>query len=483
MHLHAPAWCGGTKKKEQCKMKKPRLTDSDRLAIETGLRSGKTVYIIAKELSRPVTTITREIRARAVESDKGAAYRVTNRCTFKMECERRDVCAHCLYDGKRQCKFCRQCNSHCQAFVEQRCDRLEKPPFVCNGCRDERRCVLRKRYYLHAKAQESYETILSESRTGANITEGELMTCDRLLRDLTDRGQSIHAAMANNPDRFTFSLKTAYRYVNAGLLSTKRHNLPRACMIKPRKGKGVEHRVDKTCRVGRTWDDYLKFIEEHPGVRVVEMDTVEGVKGGKVLLTLIFNPFNFMLAFLIDAKTSECVLGVFEAIVATLRERYGEDGWREVFARLFPVILTDNGTEFSNPLKIEFDADGGRLTSVFYCNAYASCQKAHAERNHEFIRLVLLKGTAYTEPTPFDGLCQDDVSLMMSHVNSYVRKGLGDKTPYDLFTAEQGEQIASLFGISRIAANDVTLKPSLLGIEVKVKECVSRKDGETSEKR
>ena len=41
-------------------MKKPRLTDADRLAIETGLRSGKTVYMIAKELSRPVTTVTRE---------------------------------------------------------------------------------------------------------------------------------------------------------------------------------------------------------------------------------------------------------------------------------------------------------------------------------------------------------------------------------------------------------------------------------------
>ena len=331
----------GQSEKGDDKMKKPRLTDADRLAIETGLRSGKTVYCIAKELSRPVTTITREIRARAVESDKGAAYRVTNRCAFRMECQRRGVCAHCLYDGKRQCKFCRQCNSHCPAFVEQRCGRLERPPFVCNGCAEERKCVLRKRYYLHAKAQESYETVLSESRTGANITEGELLLCDRTLRDLTDRGQSIHAAMVNNPDRFTFSLKTAYRYVNGGLLSTKRHNLPRACMVKPRRGKGVEHRVDKTCRVGRTWDDYLKFVEGNPGVRVVEMDTVEGARGGKALLTLIFNPFNFMLAFLVDAKTSECVLGVFATIVATLKGRYGEDGGREVFSRLFPVILTD----------------------------------------------------------------------------------------------------------------------------------------------
>ena len=141
--------------------------------------------------------------------------------------------------------------------------------------------------------------------------------------------------------------------------------------------------------------------------------------------------------------------------------------------RLFPVILTDNGTEFSNPARIEFDADGSRLTSVFYCNAYASYEKPHVERNHEFIRLVLPKGTAYTEPTPFDGLTQHGVSLMMSHVNSYVRRGLGNKTPYDLFAREYGEDVAALFGISRIAANDVTLKPSLLGIEVKVKEGVS----------
>ena len=357
------------------KMKKPRLTDADRLAIETGLRSGKTVYCIAKELSRPVTTVTREIRARAVESDKGAAYRVTNRCAFRMECGRRGVCAHCLYDGRRQCRFCRQCNSHCPAFVEQKCARLDNPPFVCNGCADERRCVLRKRYYLHGKAQENYETILSESRTGANVTEGELLAFDALLRDLTAKGQSVHAAMASNPDRFTVSEKTVYRYINGGLLSTKRGSLPRACMVKPRKGKGVEHRVDRTCRVGRTWEDYLAFVEGNPGVRVVEMDTVEGARGGKALLTLIFNPFSFMLAFLIDAKTSECVLGVFASIVDALKKRCG-DGWREMFARLFPVILTDNGSEFSNPSAIESD-NGGRLTSVFYCKAYASYQKPH----------------------------------------------------------------------------------------------------------
>ena len=322
-------------------MKKPRLTDADRLAMESMPGSGKTVYAMAKALSRPVTTVTREIRARAVESDKGAAWRVTNRCAFRMECGRRQVCAHCLHDGRRRCKFCRQCNSHCPAFVEQKCERLDNPPFVCNGCAGERRCVLRKRHCLHGKAQANYETILSESRTGANVTEGELLAFDALLRDLTAKGQSVHAAMASNPDRFTVSEKTVYRHINGGLLSTKRGELPRACMVKPRKGKGVEHRVDRTCRVGRTWEDYLAFVEANPGVRVVEMDTVEGARGGKALLTLIFNPFNFMLAFLVDAKTSECVLGVFSAILSALKGRYGEDGGREVFARLFPVLVTD----------------------------------------------------------------------------------------------------------------------------------------------
>ena len=144
-----------------------------------------------------------------------------------------------------------------------------------------------------------------------------------------------------------------------------------------------------------------------------------------------------------------------------------------MFSRLFPVILTDNGTEFSNPLPDRVRR-GDKLTSLFYCKAYASYEKPHVERNHEFIRLVLPKGAAYTETVSFDGLPQGGVSLMMSHINSYVRGGLGDKPPpRELFGGEFGEDVAPLFGISRVAANDVTLKPSLLGIEVRVKEDVS----------
>ena len=175
------------------KMKKPRLTDADRLAIETGLRSGKTACGIAKELSRPVTTVTREIWARAVESDKGAAYRVTNRCAFRMECQRRGVCVRCLHDGKRQCRFCRQCDPHCPAFVEQRCGRLERSPFVCNGCAEERTCVLRKRHCLRFKKPAStiFRTIVGSP---IDIASCDLLATKVNARSCATRGQEGHGA-------------------------------------------------------------------------------------------------------------------------------------------------------------------------------------------------------------------------------------------------------------------------------------------------
>ena len=111
-------------------------------------------------------------------------------------------------------------------------------------------------------------------------------------------------ASTSHADCFIVNEKTVYRYVNGGLLHTKRHDLPRACMLKPRKAKSVEHKVDAKCRIGRTYADYLCFIAQNPGLPVTEIDTGEGVKGGKVLLTLMFMPYGFLAAFLLPVKTA-----------------------------------------------------------------------------------------------------------------------------------------------------------------------------------
>ena len=83
------------------------------------------------------------------------------------------------------------------------------------------------------------------------------------------------------------------------------------------------------------------------------------------------------------------------------------------FSRLFEVILTDNGTEFSDPESIELSAiNGERLSNVFFCDPNASWQKGSIEKNHEYIRYVLPKGTS------FAGLTQEDCNLLASHIKT-----------------------------------------------------------------
>ena len=46
-----------------------------------------------------------------------------------------------------------------------------------------------------------------------------------------------------------------------------------------------------------------------------------------------------------------------------------------MFHTLFPIILTDNGTEFSKPDIIEFNDNHVYKTKLFYCDPRKSGQK------------------------------------------------------------------------------------------------------------
>ena len=81
---------------------------------------------------------------------------------------------------------------------------------------------------------------------------------------------------------------------------------------------------------------------------------------------------------------------------------------RETYCRLFPVILTDRGSEFSNPVPIEQDENDELRSLVFYCNPSAPYQKGGIEVAHELVRRVLPKGKS------FDDLQQEDCLLYTS---------------------------------------------------------------------
>ena len=428
--------------------KNKHLTDLERLEIEHALRQGTSLKKIAAKIGKHHSTVAREILTRRVTSEKGAFGRITNRCVSRISCDKRQLCED-KPDCVKRCSACRLCNSTCPDFKELVCPKLAAAPYICNGCADESVCVLRKRYYLHNPAHKNYRNILVDSRDGANITEGELLALDELVSPLVKGGQSIHHVLTNNPDRFNIHEKTVYRYIAGGLLRAKNGDMPRVCMLKPRSRKPVEHKIDSKCRIGRTYADYQAFLATTPETRVVEMDSVIGRVGGKVLLTLMFRDCGFMLAFLRDRNDSQSVIDAFTQL------------WKMagaiLFRRLFPVLLTDNGSEFSNPKALELDPEEKIRTRVFYCDPRATNQKARIERNHEFIRMVMPKGTS------FDALTQTDVDKVLCNINSYSRPILNDKAPFDLFAFIYGSDILAKLGLRKIPANEIVLKPYLLG--------------------
>ena len=268
------------------------LTIKERLKIEHWLNEGRNFQEIADSLEKARTTIVREVRKHRKESREAGYNRIPNCCIHRRQCKLKHVClrARC----NRQCSTCPLCNEYCTQFQEERCPKLENPPYVCNGCREKNQCTLKKQFYVHDVAERDYRKLLVESRVGANITEEERLFLSELIHRGTQKGQSIHHILETEKDQFTIGEKTVYRYINAGLLRTKRGDMPRSCMMKPRTRKPIEHKVDKKCRIGRTHADFEAFRMKHQDNPVVEMDSVIGRPGGKTLLTMQFNSCGMM---------------------------------------------------------------------------------------------------------------------------------------------------------------------------------------------
>ena len=72
------------------------------------------------------------------------------------------------------------------------------------------------------------------------------------------------------------------------------------------------------------------------------------------------------------------------------------------------------------------------------------------------IRRIIPKGVDIGQYT------QAQIDLMMSHINSYTRKKLGNKSPYDVFAHQYGEEILKIFNLKRIPADEIILSPELL---------------------
>jgi len=422
------------------------LTLDQRIFIERALDENYTLQEMAKRLGKDPTTLSKEIRRNRSESRQKHLGGIST-CDNRANCEMMHICNTSC---KKLCKRCKIMNCYriCPQYTLKKCSTLSRFPYACNGCEKAVGCRVQKYFYRAKVANECYETLRKTSREGYDLTPGELIHLDQLVSPLVLKGQSIAHIYENHKAEISCSERTLYKYIDQNLFSARNIDLPRKVKYKPRKKASAPSSIPVVNRIGRTYEDFLTYLEDHPELSVVEMDTVHGTRSGKVLLTLFFRSCSLMLVFLMDACTTKCV----NEVMNRLYEMLGH----QVFQDTFPVILTDNGSEFKRPELIEYAEDGKGRTKIFYCNPMASYQKPFIEKNHEYIRYVLPKGT------PFHRLTQEDVTLMTNHINSATRASRNGSTPFQLAQLLLEHNVLRKLNLVAIPADEVHLKPALL---------------------
>ena len=382
--------------------KHKHLTLSDRNDVQLGLERGETFKAIAQLILKDPTTVSKEV---------------------KRNKQIRDSTSNNLP-----------------------CPLLDKAPFVCNGCPKRRQnCGYQKIFYLAKQAQKQYEQTLVEAREGTPLNSQTFWDMDKIISEGVKKGQHIyHILKTHNLD---VSSSTVYRHIRKGYLSIAPIDLTRAVKFKERRTSNLPS-IPKEAKKGRSYEDFQNYLALNQLNSWLEMDTVMGRTGGKVLLTFNLSFCNFIFARLLENKTALEVTKHLYDIKNTLYEADKD------FFQLFPVILTDNGGEFARVKDIEMDIRGE--IKLFFCDPNRSDQKGRIEKNHTLIRDILPKGTS------FDNLTQEDINLVCSHVNSVKRAALNGKSAYELFAFTYGEEIPKLLGISKIPAEDVCQSSKLL---------------------
>lgn len=393
------------------------LSYEDRKNIEDGLNENKSINQISKEINRSHSSILREIDRNKKYSEPSAWN------NYKI--------------------------NHPDLVLS--CERLKHSPYVCNGCKSRSGCRKVRWTYYAREADNSYKEVKSEARKGINLTAEEIYKINSILTPLIKKGQTINHLYINHPDILDFSKPSFYNYVNNGVFEFSPLDFPRIVKYKKRKNsKNRRTRKEREILINRKYDDFQKFISNHPDFNIVEMDTVEGLKDeNDCFLTLLWRKSKFMLIFKLESQTSEEVTRIFN-ILQTLIP-YDD------YKRLFEVILTDNGHEFFDVLNIEcMHSTGEQVTKLFFCDPHMSCQKGMIEKNHEFIRYILPKGSS------FKNITQEDCDLFMNNINSLCRDSLNGKSPYEAMLFLCDEYVLKSLNCYYIKPDEVILNDSLL---------------------
>ena len=424
------------------------LSEREIVFIEQGLNEGLSPAKIARQLGRDPSGIRKEIK---MYSSYYGSRKQCALCLNRIKCSVSFLCQP-IKDYKKCscCKGCFDAAAKCAMFrIRIECKILEKK-HVCNACKEKSECQISYRYI-------AFQAILKHeaAKNRCHVPLKFEKLPEDFLDYVSDRvcaGISLKIILNTLPQKFDgikISLPTLYSYIDKGLLNATNLDL-RNKVSRKEYGKGNKrpkklpgkHQLN-----GRSIEDLSEEELSRP-LGVAEMDTVEGIKGGAVLLTLMIPKYSLMLAFKMESKSAAQV---------KLKLNILEFKLGKYFPILFEKIIPDNGSEFLDYEALEKSIHGNqKRCHIYYTHPYASYEKPHVENNHILLRWMIRKGYDIS-------LISDDKLLEIINIlNNYPRPNKGYKTPIELMEEELGPEILKKLNLKKIPIEELNLHISLI---------------------
>ena len=427
------------------------LTELEMGNIEFYLNENKSPTKIGRILNRTEATIRLEIKK--YSSYFGAARKCSN-CLNKNDCHQKYLCDR-IIDKVRcsQCKFCNRAVKICPNYkINIECELLKKNHNVCNGCELYFKCDKVKIKYHAETAIKMHNAIQRVSRIDTKVDKFP----DEFKQYLSDRiknGISRDIVMNTLPTKYQVyksSTSAFYEWIDKGLLDCCNLDL-RNKVSRVRYGEStVKRNTIKGHQLnGRSIEDLTEEEKQNRTLGIAEFDTVEGIKGGELLFTIMIPCFSLMLAFKIKSKTQEEIGKVLDNLEKKL------DSY---FYILFRKVIPDNGGEFTdfNILETSIHPALNKRIEVHYTHTYASYEKPHIENNHILLRWLIKKGYDITL------LSSDDILDIINRLNNYPRPNKDYKTPLQLLEEELGNYILDLLYLHHIPITELNMKDMII---------------------
>lgn len=422
-----------------------QLNLKQRTQLLTFLKQKISLASIAEELGVSRQTVYREIK-RNSKMKKNDVKGIKYSCIHFKEC------------SKKYPSYRLECPENCMNYDIKRPECLNKYPFVCNFCKKNSHCKNIQYYYDSECASDEYHTRIKNANNSPRKSKEEIRKINKIVSPLINKGQSVEAILMNHPEIDVSSL-TIRNWIKKRVLDAKKSELRMFGRRIPSNqydySKSKDYNVLSIKKIGHKYPDYLLYQQNNPNSLIIQLDTVIGTKDGeKSVLTIHIVQYKFQFGILLEEHTKKAVFDKLNDLFEKMKKLEDDKGLA-MYSCFVDILLTDNGPEFDALLDF---CDIDPNIHIFYCHPVSSFEKGSCERNHELVRYIHYKGWSFDETT------QDDLNLLFSNINSYPRKSLNQKTPYQcvLDDPRLGKEFLDLINISKIESDDVILNPSLL---------------------